>query len=105
MKIKDIIEMMKSNPLLKGLTLSGGEPFEQVEECSLLAKGAKSIGLDVLAYSGYTIEELLKENSYKKLLCEIDILIDGPFIKEEKTELLKFRGSKNQRILEVKDYF
>ncbi len=104
MKTEDIIEMMKSNPLLKGLTLSGGEPFEQAEECLLLAKEAKSIGLDILAYSGYTIEDLLKENKYKKLLQEIDILIDGPFIKEEKTELLKFRGSKNQRILEVKDY-
>lgn len=103
-EIDEIVEMMKLNPLLKGLTLSGGEPFEQVEECLTLVKRSKSIGLDILAYSGYTIEELLGNEKQKKLLREVDILIDGRFIEEERTELLKFRGSKNQRILKVKDY-
>lgn len=103
-EIDKIINMIQSNPLLKGITLSGGEPFEQVEECLDLAKKVKEIGLDVVAYSGYTVERLLENEQYRRLLKEIDILIDGPFILEKRTELLKFRGSENQRIIELKNY-
>lgn len=104
MEVHEIVEMIKSNPLLKGISLSGGDPFEQAEECLVLAKEVKKLGLDVLAYTGYRIEELLENEDQRKLLKEVDILIDGPFILEERTELLKFRGSENQRIINVKEY-
>jgi len=91
---------------LKGLTFSGGEPFCQAEALSYLGNLAHEAGFDVFTYTGYTFEELLegsKENpQWMELLKECDYLVDGPFILEQKNILLRFRGSKNQRILEVK---
>lgn len=107
MDIDDIIEELKSLRLHKGITLSGGEPFEQPSECIKIAKAAKLMGLDIWCYTGYTFEQLINKRSdnYKKewseLLRYIDVLIDGPFILEKKDLLLKFRGSRNQRILDV----
>lgn len=101
-----LIEEAKKDPLLKGLTFSGGEPFCQAEALSYLGKLAHEAGFDVFTYTGYTFEELLegsKENpQWMELLKECDYLVDGPFILEQKNILLRFRGSKNQRILEVK---
>jgi anaerobic ribonucleoside-triphosphate reductase activating protein len=95
---------IKKNPLLKGLTFSGGEPFLQPKPLIELAKFAHQAGLDVLTYTGYTTEELLsgmnKNASWKALLEATDTLVDGPFIAEKKTLLLKFRGSKNQRVID-----
>jgi anaerobic ribonucleoside-triphosphate reductase activating protein len=88
-----------------GLTLSGGEPFSQAKECYQIAKYAKEIGLNIWCYSGYTFEELLlmeKNNPYIiALLNNIDVLVDGKFILEEVDLNLKFRGSSNQRIIDV----
>jgi len=99
-----IIQMIKENPLLDGLTFSGGEPFEQAIECSILAKNAKSLGLNIVTYSGYTFEEILKKEEFRPLLEQTDILIDGKFEIDKKSQILKFRGSKNQRIIELKNY-
>lgn len=104
MDIDEIVERIKKNPLLKGITLSGGEPFEQPEACLELIKEVKKLNLDVFGYTGYKIEEILKDQAKKKLLSEIDTLIDGRFIQEEKNLLLKFRGSENQRIIDVNKY-
>src|SRR5690554_2912107 len=65
--IDSIIQMVKSNPLLDGITLSGGEPFEQVAACSSLAKKVKELGLNVVTYTGYTFEEILKEKDFRDL--------------------------------------
>jgi anaerobic ribonucleoside-triphosphate reductase activating protein len=102
---ESIISEMKKNPLLKGITLSGGEPFCQAEEMALLAAEAHRAGFDVITYTGYTFEELAEkmklENSIGKLLKETDILIDGRFLKDKKSYELKFTGSSNQRIIDV----
>ncbi len=99
----EIIEKMRKNPLLDGITLSGGEPFCQGEACSLLARAAHDMGLDVWAYSGYTYEQLLAgDQSQRALLDETDVLVDGPFILNQKSLELHFRGSANQRLIDVK---
>lgn len=97
-----LIGQMRENPLLQGLTLSGGEPFAQPEACLALARGAKALGLDVWAYSGYTYEELIKRGGAAlDLLFVCDVLVDGPFILGERSLALKFRGSRNQRLIDL----
>jgi len=108
MEIDDILEELKSLHLHRGITLSGGEPFEQPLECAAIAKRAKELGLDVWCYTGYTFEELIDKKGkryrreWEELLQLVDVLVDGPFIKDKKNLLLKFRGSDNQRILDVR---
>lgn len=100
-----IVETMADNPLLDGLTLTGGDPFCQPEPCAQLAHEAKRLGLNVWAYSGWTYEQLLKkaeeEPPIRDLLSEIDVLVDGPFLLSQRTLELRFRGSKNQRLIDV----
>lgn len=106
-KIKDLVKNIIDNPLLKGVTLSGGEPFEQVDACISLIDEVKKYNdrLDFLAYSGYYIEEILKDKEKSRLLNKLDYLVDGPYIEEESSQLLKFRGSKNQNFIDLKEYF
>ena len=105
-EIDDLIREIKKNPLLDGVTLSGGDPFEQAEVFSEFAARVRALGLTVVTYTGYTYENLLaisKERpGFASLLKNTDILVDGPFISEKKNLLLKFRGSENQRIIDVK---
>lgn len=104
-KLVDIEELKKQIFNLKnqdGITISGGEPFSQIEACMEIAKFAKSIGLNVWCYTGYTFEELLNRPLAVEFLKYIDVLVDGKFILSEKSLNLKFRGSKNQRIINVK---
>lgn len=103
---KDIIDKLRSLKLQKGITLSGGEPFLQPEALEEIAKEAKENKLDIWAYTGFTFEYLLdkKNPSYFKnlnLLKQIDVLVDGKFMEERKDISLKFRGSSNQRIINV----
>ncbi len=85
-----------------GITISGGEPFSQIEPCLEIAKFAKSLNLNVWCYTGYTFEELLKMPKAIEFLKYVDVLIDGKFMMSEKSLSLKFRGSRNQRIINVK---
>ena len=89
-----------------GITFSGGDPMEQPKACSELAKYCKSLGLNVWCYTGYSFEELLERRVYikeiKDFLDNIDVLVDGKFILAEKSYDAVFRGSKNQRIIDVK---
>ena len=100
-----LLELIDSNPLLSGVTFSGGEPFCRADELVPLAKAVKSRGKNLLCYSGYTFEQLLdlsKANSDIFTLLELtDILVDGPFVLSQRDLTLRFRGSKNQRILNV----
>jgi anaerobic ribonucleoside-triphosphate reductase activating protein len=97
-----LLEIVKENPLCRGVTFSGGEPFSQAAGYAKLAKLLKQEGYEVASYSGFTFEELLNgTDDQKKLLSAIDILIDGPFLQGEKSLEIAFRGSKNQRILDV----
>lgn len=103
--VGEIIDIAKKNPLLDGITLSGGEPFEQAESFAGLAHEAKKAGLNVFTYTGYTFEHLTeqleKKHGWKELLSRSDFIVDGRFDKQKKNMLLKFRGSENQRIIDV----
>lgn len=90
--------ILKNKPLLDGVTFSGGEPFEQSVALSELAKLIKKEGLSLWCYSGYTYEELSKDPTKRCLLEQIDVLVDGPFIKEQADNTLNYRGSSNQHI-------
>ena len=99
---EDIVDIVRSNPLCRGVTFSGGEPFAQPEGFARLAKLLKDRGYEVASYSGFTFEELLTgSESQRALLSAIDILIDGPFLLAERSLEIAFRGSRNQRILDV----
>ena len=130
--IGSVLETARRNPLLRGITLSGGEPFMQASAAATLASAAKSEGLDVVTYTGYTLEQLVllaseaeqsvNDNStphpgiddadpkghllpdtagIMALLRATDILIDGPYIETQRTLDAPFKGSSNQRIIDV----
>lgn len=103
MSVRDVLEAVKRNPLCRGVTLSGGEPFCQAEELSHLAALLKAEGYEVASYTGYTWEELRSGEVpfAQELLSQLDILVDGRFVLAERTLELRFRGSKNQRVLDV----
>lgn len=103
MNTEKIISMMDKNPLLEGITLSGGEPFCQPEACIELARAAKKRGLTVWAYTGYLYNNILMGRNpvHRRLLSLVDVLVDGPFIQELRTLDLPWRGSKNQRLIDV----
>lgn len=102
-----IIDRICDNSLLKGITISGGEPLckENVKEVVDFIKDVKRVrpNFNVWCYSGYTIEELKNRNdeTTNEALGQIDVLVDGRFVQEKKDPTLKFRGSSNQRILDV----
>ena len=103
MAVSEIWEQYRDNPLLSGLTFSGGEPFLQPEPLAALARLAHSAGGDVIVYTGYTYEALLRSPDFGRfapLLEETDLLVDGPYIEELRSLELRFRGSANQRLLD-----
>lgn len=104
--IEKIFATAQKDPLLQGLTFSGGEPFMQAKPLAKLAKLCHENGLNVFCYTGFTFEKLVSSfdthPEWKELLDEVDYLVDGPFILAERSLMLHFRGSKNQRLLDVK---
>ena len=104
MDTQAIVAQMRANPLLDGLTLSGGDPMEQPAPCAELARQAHALGLNVWCYTGYTLEQLLKEADPDRmaLLRETDVLVDGPFLLAQRSLELKYCGSRNQRLIDVK---
>jgi len=100
----EIIRQMKNNPLLSGVTLSGGEPLMQSAACREIAAAAHQAFLNVWAYTGFTWEQLMAENNDERmaLIREIDVLVDGPFIQSQRSLELDYCGSKNQRLIDVK---
>ncbi len=103
--VENIVNAVKEDGLLTGVTLSGGEPFTQAKPLTVLAREIRKLGLDVMAFSGYTYEELIngatEENGWLELLSELSLLIDGRFVESQKSLELRFRGSRNQRIIDV----
>lgn len=96
-----IIADIKKQHSICGVTFSGGEPFEQAAEFTEIAAACHMMGYDIWCYTGYTYEQLYGNADAMPLLREVDILVDGPFILEQRNVGLLFRGSENQRILEV----
>ena len=97
---QDIVAEFKRNTLLDGITLTGGEPLLQIDAAAELARAAKNFGLSVWCYTGYTFEEL--PSAAAPLLENIDVLIDGSFVEAERDLDLQFRGSRNQRLIDMK---
>ena len=103
--IDALLSRFKRNPLLAGVTLSGGEPFAQAAALAAFATAIQALGKTVWIYSGYTFEQILskapQQEGWRALLEAADVLVDGPFLLSEKTLGLRFRGSRNQRILDI----
>ena len=102
MSVGEIVGLILKNPLTDGVTFSGGEPFAQAEDCAAIARAVRAKGLDVWAYSGYTFEQLLAgTDGMRELLSLCDVLVDGPFVLAERSLSLRWRGSANQRVIDV----
>ena len=102
----ELLEKIKGNPLLDGVTFSGGEPFCQAHVLAELGKEIKALGMDIITYTGYTFEKLYEnreQNGWGELLSVTDYLIDGPFIIDKKDWEIKFRGSSNQRYIDCQE--
>lgn len=101
--VEEVARQLLSNPLTDGLTLSGGEPFAQPESCLQLAQLAHAHRLTVWTYTGYTLDHLLAQGTPAQLtlLRETDVLVDGPFLQSQRTLSLPFRGSANQRLIQI----
>lgn len=102
-EVKDLLEDIHKRKYIDGVTLSGGDPFYQSREFAYIAKELKESNINVMAYTGFLYEDILRSSNMKCLLDNIDILMDGPFKVEEKTLKMPFRGSKNQRMINVKE--
>ncbi|GHU84266.1 anaerobic ribonucleoside-triphosphate reductase activating protein [Clostridia bacterium] len=103
MTVGEILDTIKKNPLLSGITLTGGEPLEQAAACLALVR-ALPPGLNVWLYSGYTYEEIAQSGDPDRLalLGACDVLVDGRFVLAERSLELRFRGSRNQRLIDLK---
>ncbi|WP_297518767.1 anaerobic ribonucleoside-triphosphate reductase activating protein [uncultured Clostridium sp.] len=102
MDIKSLVEDVEENPLLKGITFSGGDPMEQADKFGYMAKKFKEMGLNTWCYTGYRFEFIKEDKVKYGFLKYIDVLVDGKFEEELADESLKYRGSSNQRIIDVK---
>ena len=99
--IKDVI----NNPMLRGVTFSGGDPLERAEDFAYMAEAFKKKNLNIWCYTGYKFEDIINNldnnKGWKLLLSNIDVLVDGRFEEQNKKDGLRFRGSTNQRIIDV----
>ena len=104
MSVEEIIAQLDQSPLTCGLTLSGGDPMMQPEDCRKLAEAAHERGWDVWTYTGYIWEALWQEGNPERLalLRESDVLVDGPYMAAQSSYAAYFRGSTNQRLIDVK---
>jgi anaerobic ribonucleoside-triphosphate reductase activating protein len=113
MEWQDIYNRYKEMPWLDGITLTGGDPFFQAKELTKLVKALKKDNVSIWAYTGFVFDEFLNfinDKSCDKritkdmitLLKSLDVVVDGPFIENEKTLDEYYRGSKNQRLVDVK---
>ncbi|MHC1683864.1 MAG: anaerobic ribonucleoside-triphosphate reductase activating protein [Clostridiaceae bacterium] len=109
--VNKVIDDINSNPIISGVTFSGGDPWEQGDKFAYIAKGikraARKADFNIWCYTGYTFEYILqnkdKRAGWSELLESIDVLVDGKFIEEKYDKNLKYRGSSNQRIIDVKE--
>jgi len=103
--LASIMDEIRANPLLYGVTFSGGEPFCQADVLAVLGRQIREAGYSLMTYTGYTYEELLgmaeHDRGVRDLLEETDILVDGRFLIEQRDLELVFRGSRNQRLIDL----
>lgn len=105
MDMDEVVKGITENPFISGVTFSGGDPLEQADKFAYMAEKIKQAGLNIWTYTGYTFEYILEhineKPAWQELLKYIDVLVDGKFDENKKDENLKFRGSSNQRIIDV----
>ena len=103
--IESVLGGIRANKLIAGVTLSGGEPFEQPHACAALTQQLKADGYNIWTFTGYLYEDLMKMSQANPdiacLLNNIDVLVDGPFVEELKSLELDWRGSSNQRVIDL----
>ncbi len=103
-RIEDVAAEIAANKLAQGVTVSGGEPFEQAAACAELARRCRALGLNVWTYSGYLYEDLEAGRpclEARDLLDQTDVLVDGPYVQALHSYDLAWRGSSNQRLIDV----
>ena len=105
--VRELFKIIRKSPdWVKGVTLSGGEPFLQAAQMADLARYVHQRGMSIVTYTGYVYEDLLDmaetNEDIARLLAETDILVDGPYVEKLKDIGLRFRGSSNQRVIDVK---
>ena len=102
-EVAEVLADIRKNPLVHSVTLSGGEPLQQAEACAELASALKAEGYDIWTYTGYLYEDLLAhgDEHARKLLENTDVLVDGPFVEDLRSLDIKWRGSSNQRLIDV----
>jgi len=100
---EEIINEIKKNSIAQGVSFSGGDPFYQAKEIKVLAEKIKQIPMDIWIYTGYTFEEIISSGNEDmiELLKLCDVLVDGKYIHEMRDIRLAFRGSSNQRIIDI----
>lgn len=105
LEIEDLIDQIPYSPLIKGITLSGGDPFFQPQAAAVIARDCKNHQKDVWAYTGFTWEQLMAQGDQDRLelLNSCDVLVDGPFMQTLLRYDLPFRGSSNQRLIAVQE--
>jgi len=102
--VESLVHALDGNPLLDGVTFSGGEPMEQAGELIALADAAHERGLNVWCYTGYLFEQVRDGKpsaDAAELLKHIDVLVDGPFVQDKRSLDLRWKGSSNQRVIDV----
>ena len=104
--VEEVKEWIRELEFQQGVTFSGGDPMMQVDALIELAKEVHACNMNVWVYTGFTYEEIMKMSEsnpkYMEVLKEIDILVDGKFVLAKKSFDVAFRGSSNQRIIDVK---
>ena len=107
--IDKIVENVLKNPILDGVTLTGGEPFYQIDETYELAYKLKGLGINIIAFTGFKFEELMEMKdsnpNLERLLHTIDVLVDGPYEEDKRDLTLRFRGSSTQRVIDLPKTF
>ena len=99
--IRELIEVIRENDF--NVTFSGGDPLYQIKEVTILAKAIKQmLGKTIWCYTGFKFESIVSDPHFRCLLEAVDVLVDGPFVLAERDISLRFRGSGNQRIIDVK---
>lgn len=101
---EDLIALIRGTRYLDGVTLSGGDPMMQADACAEIARAVRAAGLPLWVYTGYTFEQIrdgVAGDAAKRMLPEIDVLVDGRFIQSRKDASVLWRGSSNQRLVDV----
>ena len=99
MSVSQLLEVISENEA--DVTLTGGDPLMQIEPLLELAKGIKALGLNIWLYTGYTFEQIMSDDSLRRITGTVDTIVDGPFISSLRDTSLPVRGSSNQRILNM----